>query len=49
MNSWPTIAAPEGANAFVPSGIILAATREPMPLKLSRRDLLGDPDEDKSS
>ena len=38
-----------GCQAFVPSGIILAATWAPMPLNESRRDLLPAPDEDKSS
>lgn len=37
------------ANAFMPSGSIWVATLVPMPLKESRRDLLPEPDADKSS
>jgi hypothetical protein len=39
-NSWPTMVAPEGANAFWPSWpIIMVATLAPRPLKDRRRDL----------
>ena len=50
QNSWPTMVAPEGANAFWPSApSIWVATLWTQALAESRRDLLPEPDEDNSS